>query len=72
VKVAFALAIQILLAQVGVAALQNRGQEPQLILFAERRHMGLILQLHLRIDNRADLFRIENVDARDKRKVGAE
>jgi len=70
-KVAFALAIQILLAQVGVAALQNRGQEPQFILFAERRHMGLILQLHLRIDNRGDLFRIENVDARDKRKVGA-
>jgi hypothetical protein len=34
----FALAIQILLAQIGMAALENRGEKSQLIFFAQGGH----------------------------------
>jgi hypothetical protein len=70
-EMTFALAIQILLAQVGVTALQNYPEEAKLIVLAERRHTMSILQLHLRIDNRADLFRMEDVDGRSRFKAEA-
>ncbi len=47
VEVAFALAIQILLAQIRMPALQHRGEKPQLFFFAQRWHTMSILQLHL-------------------------
>ena len=62
VEVAFALAIQILLAQIRMPAFQHRGEEPQLFFFAQRWHTMSILQLHLPIDNHADLVRMEDVD----------
>ena len=65
VEVAFALTIQILLAQIRMPTLQHRGEEPQLFFFAQRWHAMSILQLHLRIDNRADLVRMEDVDECD-------
>ena len=37
-KMSLTLTIQILLAQVSVAAFQHRGQEPQFIFLAQRRH----------------------------------
>jgi hypothetical protein len=38
VEMTFALAIQILLAQIGMAALENRGEKSQLIFFAQGGH----------------------------------
>jgi hypothetical protein len=43
-KVPLALTIQVLLAQIGVPALQNRFEETNLIFFAERGHTMSILQ----------------------------
>ena len=52
VKVAFALAIQILLAQIGMPALEHDREKAQFIFFAQLRHTMSILQLQLRLDNR--------------------
>src|ERR1700747_346064 len=71
-KMALALANQILLTQVGMATFQNRFKQSKLIFLAERGHMISMLYLHLRIDNRADLFRIENNDGHGKTNVGTE
>jgi hypothetical protein len=54
VKMTLALPIQTLLAQIGMPALKHERQETQLILFAELGHTMSILQLQLRLDNRAD------------------
>ena len=42
VEMSLALAIQILLAQIAVPTLQNRGQQLQLVFFAQRGHFGNI------------------------------
>jgi len=52
VKMAFALAIQTLLAQIRMPALQHERQKAQLIFFGQLRHTMSILQLQLRLDNR--------------------
>ena len=51
-KVAFALAIQILLAQIGMPALKHDREKAQLIFLAQLRHTMSILQLQLQLDNR--------------------
>ena len=61
-EVAFALTIQILLAQIRMPAFQHGGEKPQFFFFAQRWHTRSILQLHLRIDNHADLVRMDDVD----------
>jgi len=50
--VAFALAIQILLAQIGMPALEHDREKAQLIFLAQLRHTMSILQLQLQLDNR--------------------
>jgi hypothetical protein len=52
VKMAFALPIQILLAQIGMPALEHDREKAQLICFVQLRHTMSILQLQLRLDNR--------------------
>jgi hypothetical protein len=52
VKMAFALPIQILLAQIGMPALEHDREKAQLIFLAQLRHTMSILQLQLRLDNR--------------------
>jgi len=52
VKMAFALTIQILFAQIGMPALEHDREKAQLIFFAQFRHTMSTLQLQLRLDNR--------------------
>ena len=52
VKMTFALSIQILLAQIGMPALEHDREKAQLIFLAQLRHTMSILQLQLRLDNR--------------------
>jgi hypothetical protein len=54
VKMPFALAIQVLLAQIGMPALEYDCEKAQLIFFAQLRHTMSILQLQLRLDNRSN------------------
>jgi hypothetical protein len=51
-EMAFALAIQVLLAQIGMPALEHDLEKAQLIFFGQLRHTMSILQPQLRLDNR--------------------